>query len=74
MVDRSEGILQIDKGEVNSPVLGFGILDDFLDDLDMLNTSVDLLQKGFLNRRINVIVFQHKLRELISLDMVEDLP
>ena len=74
VVDRSEGILQIDKGEVNSPVPGFGILDDFLDDLDVLNTSVDLLQKGFLNRRINVIVFQHKLRELISLDMVEDLP
>ena len=57
MVDRSEGILQIDKGEVDSFVTGFGILDDLLDDLDVFNTPVDLLQKGFLNRRFNVLFF-----------------
>ena len=74
MVDGSESILQVDKGKVDSLLPVLGILDDFLDDLDVFNTPVDLLQKGFLNRRINVFVFQHKLRELISLDMMEDLP
>ena len=43
VVDRPKGILQIDKGEVDSLVPGFGILDDFLDDLDVFNTPVDLL-------------------------------
>ena len=47
---------------------------DFLDDLDMLNTSVDPFQKGFLSSRINVFIIKHKFGELIGLDLMEDLP
>ena len=43
MVDRSESIFQIDKGEVDSLLPVLGILDDFLDDLNVFNTTVDLL-------------------------------
>ena len=74
VVDRPEGILQIDKGEVDSLVPGFGILDDFLDDLDMLNTTVDPFQEGFLDSWINVFIIEHKFGELIGLDLMEDLP
>ena len=44
----SKGVGQVKPGDVNSLLVGLGVLDHLLEHLDVLHASVDVAEEGFL--------------------------
>ena len=55
-----KGILQVEPGDVDSPIVCFRVTYDFMQDLIMLNTPVFVFQKCFLEFSIDKIIVYYK--------------
>ena len=60
MAYTSKCVSQIEPRYVHSPSFGFCILNDFLKHFNVLHTSVDALEEGFLVACVDIPVAHHE--------------
>ena len=73
VVNRPKSILKVNKGHMNSLLGRLCILNDLLNNLNMFNTTVDILEEGFLYGWINILILQHEISKLTTFNLMKYL-
>ena len=70
VADTSKGVLEIIGRDVHSFLVMFGMLDNFRENRDMFNASIDTFNEGFLRGVVNITIGDKKCSESLSLENV----
>ena len=73
VADTPKGVGEVKPGDVDGPSVCLGVLDDFLEHLDVLHAPIDSCDEGLLVAGVDVAVPHHKVVHPRGLDLVVGL-
>ena len=73
VADTPKGVRKVKPGDVDSSFVGLGVLNDFLEHLDVLHAPIDAGNEGLLVAGVDVAVPHHKVVHPRGLDLVVGL-
>ena len=70
VADTPKGVRKVKPGDVDSSSIGLGVLNDFLEHLDVLHAPIDAGDEGLLVAGVDVAVVDHEPVHPGGLDLV----